>query len=186
MNRRRAGAEPAELENSDAMDAAFVPPARRREALVHAAVDDEVLIYDEQRHQAHALNAAAAEVLEHCDGQHSVQQMARQLAAAQKASASLLPPDLRAQESWVWLALLQLDRARLLQDRLKSAAPLPTRRDLLRRLARGALALPVLPVVASVVAPTAMEAASCSLVSCASKPCCISKLCSGPPLYLCV
>ena len=156
----------------------FVPPARRVEALVQACVGDEVLIYDPTQHRAHALNGPAARVLQHCDGEQTVRAVAQLLVQAQ-----LVPPEaeLVQQENRVWLALLQLDRARLLQKRLKSATPLPTRRELLRQL----VGVGLLPVVASIVSPTALETASCSSVSCVSKPCCTGKTCSGAPLYLC-
>lgn len=194
---------------------AFVPPARREQGLVLAPMDDELLVYDESRHRAHALDRTSAQVLQLCDGRQSIEGVARQLAVAQDKGAGQLPhwqgcpqgppaaahrqpsaasqktplPDsahgLALQEALVWLALLQLGRARLLAGRLEgpSAAPLPTRRELLRQLGQAAVAL---PMVASIVAPTAMDTVSCSLLSCASKPCCISKLCSGPPSYLCV
>ena len=164
---------------------AFVPPARREHALVQAPMDGELLVYDEERHRAHAVNGPAAQVLQRCDGQQSVEGVARQLVQARNLRAAQLPHRLKVEQALVWLALLALGRAHLLKERLKPAGTLklPTRRDLLRQLGQTAVAL---PAVASIMAPSAMDAVSCSLLSCATKPCCITKLCSGPPTYLCV
>jgi hypothetical protein len=131
----------------------------------------ETLIYDLDRHVAHCLNPVAAAVLAACDGRHDTAAIAR-VVERDVPGAS---PEL------VELALARLARARLVED---VPVGLP-RRDVLRRLAQGAA---LLPLVSSIVAPEAAQAASCAPVGgCCNKKadCCPGLNCVGPRLPQC-
>ncbi len=127
-------------------------PDARKEGLVIQELADEVLVYDLQRHKAHCLNHTAAWIWKHCDGRATVAEMARLLQAESKA-----PLD----EGIIWLALEQLERDHLLSGRIPrpSATPRLSRRELVGRL--GLVAAITLPLVTSIVAPTASQAGSC-------------------------
>jgi hypothetical protein len=124
-------------------------PNAREKGLVVQDLPDETLVYDLERHRAHCLNRTAAAVWRLCDGKRD-----------EAALAMLLEKDLgtAADEDIVRLALRDLDRARLLQEPL-AAAPSLSRRRLIQRLG-GSIAL---PLVVSIVSPTAVQAATCRL-----------------------
>lgn len=131
-------------------------PRARREGLVVRPLPDELVVYDVERHQAHCLNRTAALVFRRADGQHTVGDIAGALRRELKI------PDT---ERLAWLALHRLDRAHLLDQ---VPAPLSglagaSRRDLLRR---AGLAAALLPAVASILAPTAAEAANTCVQDC--------------------
>ena len=141
-------------------------------------VDGETLVYDLARHRAHCLNAEAARVWRLCDGQTSVDQMAASVAEATGAPAD---------EELVWYALRRLNGARLI-DGLREVAPARavTRRDLLQRLTAAGLGVLLLPTVASIVAPTTLQAqASClptgAPCSRSTGPRCCNGNCRGQP-----
>jgi hypothetical protein len=152
-------------------------PRARVEDLVVEELDGETLVYDLRHDKAHCLNATAARVWRCCDGRTSVRQMAIRL------GGELAQP---VDEDLVWLALRQLDRARLLQTAPAWPAGPPTsRRSVLRRLgAAAALA----PLVLSIVAPEAVEGASCNAATgrpngctCTANSQCASLRCLGNP-----
>ena len=145
-------------------------PRARRAQLIVKELANETLVYDEESHEAHCLNQTAAFVWRHCDGRTSIAKMERLL---EKQAKTKVP------EQIVWSALEQLEKSHLLE----APAPRPmltagmSRRELIRRLGIGsALAL---PVVVSIVAPTAAEAASttCSSVG---GPCSVDADCCAP------
>jgi hypothetical protein len=136
-----------------------------------------VLLYDLKSHQAHCLNRAAALIWEHCDRKQTVGELAR-----------LLEQELGVEtgEEVVWLGLRQLNKYHLLQEQMAPGAGPEriSRRELGRRL--GAATALSLPLIASVAAPTAAQAASgllpnnsrCEVdAECASN-CCVANLCS--------
>jgi hypothetical protein len=125
-------------------------PRARQDALIIEDLDDEVLVYDSTRNRAHRLNRVASLVWRMCDGETSVDDMVVRLQMQ-------LGPDIDGQ--LVWLALKRLGRAHLLQEPLKRPFGLDaaSRRQAMRRLAL----VGGLPIVASIVAPTPAEAASC-------------------------
>ena len=127
-------------------------PKARKKQLVIERIPDETLVYDLERDRAHCLNHTAGMVWEYCDGRTSVAQMAARLAKATGASAN---------EDVVWLALNSLDKAYLLEPRLETGSKHRgfSRREALKKFGRAAVVS--LPVVFSIVAPTAAQAASC-------------------------
>ena len=147
-------------------------PLARKEGLVIRELPDEILIYDTETDRAHCLNETAAFVWQRCDGRKSLSEITRELSRKTNAKVD---------DQIVWLALDQLSRNRLLID---SPAPLPTlqginRREMVRAL--GLTAAIAVPVVASIVAPRPVEAASCipNGQPCQSAAQCCSGLCDG-------
>ncbi len=132
-------------------------PHAREERLVVEEMPDEVLVYDLDRHKAHCLNHTAALVWKHCDGQTPVQDIALILRDELNT-----PVD----EEVVWFSLEQLSRARLLREPITrpGAKPGLTRRELVRRV--GLAAALSVPLVTSILAPTAFAALSCGTFSC--------------------
>src|SRR3954471_10513299 len=96
-------------------------PAAREEGLIIQEMAEEVLVYDRERYKAHCLNKTAALVWRHCDGKTTVAQIAGLLEHELKA-----PVD----EEIVWLAMGQLQKARLLGD---GTNPLRTQGGISRR-----------------------------------------------------
>ena len=147
-------------------------PLARGEGLVVRELEEEVLVYDLERHRAVCLNRAAACVWRRCDGRTDTARLARALGAEVGASVG---------EEAVWLALEQLARENLLAGAVRrpASAPPVTRRELIRRL--GLAAAAALPLVTSIVAPTPAQAASPlgSGQPCTSSAQCASGVCSG-------
>jgi len=123
-------------------------PLSRTENLVIRELDDETLVYDMERDEAHCLNHTAALVWQQCDGKTTAAQAARIL---QNRFEVKVDTDL------VWLAVKQLRRFHLVEATTKT--PGVSRRDLVLRYAPTAVVL--LPVIISITAPAPAQAASC-------------------------
>ena len=147
-------------------------PQARTEGLVIRALPEEVLVYDLDRDKAHCLNQTAALVWKHCDGQTSIAELVRIL---EQELHTAIPAEV------VWLALQQLGKAHLLTERVEGLGgdARLSRREVMRRLG-WAVAVAV-PLVTSIVAPTASEAASCfaSGHSCIASAQCCSAMCNS-------
>jgi len=126
-------------------------PLARTDALVIKELEDEVLVYDLQRHKAHCLNPTAASVWKRCDGKFAVTEMAHLLEKELKTPVK---------DEIVWLALQQLDKFHLLQQRgtVSSGGLGLSRRDLVRRIGISAA---LLPAIISITAPPAAQAQTC-------------------------
>lgn len=124
----------------------------RRDGLVTRELENETLIYDLTRNKAHCLNETAALIWKNCDGRTTVPEMSEFLGKELKVSVD---------EKLVWLALDKLGKAHLLEARisLPNEAGRISRREAVRRLGLGAAL--AMPVVMSIVAPTAASAATC-------------------------
>jgi hypothetical protein len=146
-------------------------PEARRAGLVVQELSGEVLVYDRERNKAHCLNSTAARVWEYCDGKRSVAQIARAIEGEINA-----PVD----EDVIWLGVEQLSKTHLLQE----SAKLPehksglSRREVMKRI--GLAAAVALPVVTSIIAPSAAQAANClpSGSGCTASAQCCSGLCN--------
>ena len=160
------------LEKSMKKNAERMPRARQR-GLIIEDLPGEVLVFDSERDRAHCLNQTAALVWKYCDGKTKVSQMARNL------ERDLNTPNV--DERMVSYALEQLSRDHLLEESIVPAAMLSgiTRRQMIRTL--GIAAVIAVPVVTSIVVPTAQAATSCVSTGggCASSAQCCSGLCSG-------
>ena len=145
-------------------------PRAVKDNLVVRELDDETLVYDLDRDEAHCLNYTAALVWEQCDGQTTAKQAAQALQAKLGESVDA---DL------VWLAVKQLQRYRLVEREKNTPGVL--RRDLVLKYAPLALAL---PLIISIPAPTVAQAASCVGLGqdCSVLPCCPGQgFCFGSP-----
>jgi hypothetical protein len=129
------------------MKRAALLPRTRTDNLVIRELDDETLVYDTDRDEAHCLNQTAALVWEQCNGKTTAAQAAHSLQDKLDASVDT---DL------VWLAVKQLQRFHLVESSTKS--PSVSRRNLVLKYAPAALAL---PVIMSISAPTPVQAATC-------------------------
>ncbi len=119
----------------------MTPKARENNLLAHE-VEDETVVYDKTRQQAHRLNETVAKVWSLLDGKRSVSEIAGEL---------------QVDESVVALAVDDLANAQLLE----SSEPLSvSRRTALRRVASAAAIGVLLPVVTSISAPLAAMAQS--------------------------
>jgi hypothetical protein len=126
-------------------------PKARKNKLVVKELPGEVLVYDENNHQAHCLNETAALVWKFCDGRTSIPKMARML---EKEMSVAVP------EPTVWLAIKQLEGSRLLDMSESQQARIPqtSRRAVMRTIGIAAVAL---PLITSITHPTVAAAASC-------------------------
>src|SRR4029077_5451687 len=94
-------------------------PLSRTDNLVIRELDDETLVYDMERDEAHCLNHTAALVWQQCDGKTTASQAARML---QKQL------DVKVDTDLVWLAVKQLKRFHLVETSART--PSVSRRDL--------------------------------------------------------
>jgi hypothetical protein len=147
-------------------------PRARKEGLLIQELPGELLVYDLERHKAHCLNAAAAEVWKQCDGRTLVSEV---MAASRKKLGA------DKGEAAVWYSLEQLQKARLLAEpvAIPETAAGVSRRRMLRRI--GVTAALGLPLVTTMVAPRAVDASSClpSGSDCGSSAQCCSGICIG-------
>ena len=147
-------------------------PRARKDDLIVKEMPDEVLVYDLVRDKAHCLNRTAALVWNYCDGRTSVAKMTGRLGKKLQA-----PVD----ERLVWLALDQLSKNHLLDERIQPPAVMAgiNRRQMIRAL--GVAAVVAVPVVTSIVAPIPAQAATCVPVgsACTTSAECCSGNCSG-------
>jgi hypothetical protein len=157
-------------------------PRARKDKLIIKELADETLVYDRENDKAHCLNQTAARIWKNCDGNRTVSELAALLAAE---TSSTVPDEV------VWLALDQLEKFDLLDDAPKMSFQFAgmNRRELVRRIGLGALAL---PLIISINAPTAqaqgskLPPGSCCTTNadCTSNSCVNGGTCP-PPSKLC-
>lgn len=148
-------------------------PRARTEKLLIQELADETLVFDLERNRAHCLNRSAASIWKHCDGKTSIREISKAVSQAL---------DAKIDERAVWFAISQFNKDHLLDHRL----PVPpamfagmNRRQMIRAL--GVAAAVAVPLVTSVVAPSAVQAASClpSGAACTGSAECCSGLCNN-------
>lgn len=127
-------------------------PLARNKEIVIQQLKDETLIYDLTVNKAYCLNETSALIWEMCDGQTSV------FAIREKLSKRL---NLPAPEDLIWLAIDQFKKDNLLDTEQKNQ-PLKfdsvSRRAVIRQIGFGSML--ALPIISSLIAPTAAMAAS--------------------------
>ena len=150
-------------------------PAAREEEMIVQEMKGEVLVYDQRQHRAHCLNETAALVWRRLDGQSTASEVAEQVSAATGVEVSA---------ALVEMAVEELRRSGLLAGAAGGRSGM-SRREMMKRVGIGAAV--ALPVVASVVAPRAAEAANClaSGAPCSTSAQCCSGLCNGAPSGTC-
>jgi hypothetical protein len=157
-------------------------PKARRNQLVRKELGREMLVYDRNSDEAHCLNATAARVWAHCDGRTTVAEMARLLEDEMKTPVA---------DEIVWFALEQLRKSHLLQGSWSTPEQVEqmSRRVMVRRL--GIAAAVTVPLVTSIIAPTAVAAATCILgqpgATCVNDGDCCSNSCvdNGRGVFQC-
>jgi hypothetical protein len=128
-------------------------PVSRKDNLVVQEMDGEVLIYDLTENKAFCLNQTSALIWQSCDGTRNTAEITEFL------SQKLNSP---ANEDLVWFALDQLKKEKLIEN----DHPLPdnfagmSRREVIKKVGLGSMI--ALPIVASMVAPSAVLAQSCT------------------------
>jgi hypothetical protein len=146
-------------------------PAMRTHDLVTTESKDEVLVYDQEAHHIHHLNASAATVWRLCDGERTADEIAVEAGLTQDA---------------VKLALRTLEDAKLLDGALASEM----RGTQSRRTFAKKAGIAAIPAIVSITAPIAKAAASnhptCDPLACTTNQqvnCCTTQgepgLCSG-------
>ncbi len=144
-------------------------PVARQDELFIQDLTDEMLVYDLRRHRAHCLNGTAALIWKHCDGSQTVTDLTARLERELKTKVD---------EELVLLALNQLSKAHLLEEK----AGIPklekvSRRQMIKRIGAGAAI--AVPLITSIVAPTAAQAASGlpNGTGCTASSQCLSRCC---------
>jgi hypothetical protein len=145
-------------------------PQARQEEIVVQEVFGELVVYDLKRDRVHLLNPTAALVWQHCDGEHTPVDLAGLLERALEVPQA---------DELLWLTLDRLEKAHLLarQSTRPDGQRVLTRRQVLKMAGVG---IALLPVIKSIVAPTAAQAAATGAGS--GEPCltdqdCASKVC---------
>jgi hypothetical protein len=134
---------------------------------------DEVLVYDLNTHKAFCLNNTSALIWSALDGQRDIPAISRFVGTQLGAEVS---------EDLIWLGLDQLQREGLLEeDRSELKMPFDgiSRRRMIREI--GLASMVALPVIASLIAPSAANAASLqgTGATCSANNQCISNNCKG-------
>lgn len=162
-------------------------PLAKREDLVVQELPDELLIYDISTGRAFCLNETSAFVWRKADGQKSVAEIRRLMEFEYKS-----PVD----EDLIWLALDQLGKDNLLENKPENKFANISRREVIRRVGVGSLI--TLPIIASlttnvyaVTCPSTQPVANCQncpngtsctdgtdMGVCISNGCCIGKNCT--------
>jgi hypothetical protein len=149
-------------------------PAARKNGLVVRKLNAEVLIYDVKRHQAHCLNLNAARIWERCDGIQTVSDLLATLRLDSEVTE-------HQKEQIVWRTLDQLGKANLLDESITKPETVMgmSRRQLMKTA--GIAALIGIPIVSTIISPTAAEASTClaSGQGCTISSQCCSGLCSA-------
>jgi hypothetical protein len=158
-------------------------PKSRETELVVQELKGELLIYDLNNNKAFCLNETSAIIWNLCDGQSTVTDITKQAGKKLKQAVT---------DDLVWLALDQFKKDNLLDSNQEIEIKFDelSRREVIRKV--GFASLVALPVIASLVAPTAAmaqsrrsgggSASSCG-TSCASSAACttgVCRNCSGP------
>jgi len=126
-------------------------PVAKNEGLVVKEVDHELLIYKTDSNKAYCLNETSAIVWKSCDGKNSVEDISKKLS---KHFRKAVNSDL------VLLAIDQLKTDDLISQAPRSRFEGMSRREAIRKV--GLASAIALPIVASLVAPTAAMAVACS------------------------
>jgi hypothetical protein len=129
----------------------LINPKVRQDNIVTQESNGELLIYDLMLHKTYCLNQTSAMVYQLCDGDNSVSAIRESVAHKLKQP---VPEDL------VWLALDELKRNNLLADSNEIEINFNglSRREMIRKV--GLASMITLPIIYSLIAPTAAIAQS--------------------------
>lgn len=149
-----------------------IKPVSRQKELVIQKIGNEFLVYDLRTNKAHHLTETAAFIWQHCDGKNSISDL-KTLVENEF--------DTKINEDFIWLALDQLNRENLLEDKIPSYGI--SRREVLKKI--GVAAMVALPIVASLSVPnTALATSTCGNIcspanpkTCAPGCTCVGSIC---------
>lgn len=138
-------------------------PMARRNNLVVQDTSDELLIYDLDRHKAFCLNPTLKLIYGHCDGKTTFEQASAKIRKVIKTDIA---------DQVFWMALEQLKRNHLLDE----TRPIPDIPKVSRReLIQSGLALSIaLPVIVSLIAPSATHAQTNACVELGMQGCSVT------------
>jgi len=151
-----------------------LPMARTTDVVVQT-LGKEVLIYDLDTNKAYNLNETSAAVFKACDGKTSVSEISFLLSKQLKSPVT---------EDFVWLALDGLKKENLIENEVEISMPFEglSRREAIRKV--GLASMIALPVISSLIAPTAAHAqsggaigAACTTNANCASACCASMTC---------
>ncbi len=142
-----------------------VKPTARKNDLVIQETNTEVLVYDLTTNKAACLNETASFIWQSCDGSNSIADIAAALGRRTNNKAN---------DDLVWLAIDELSRNNLLEEELTSNHVFEgmSRREVIKKVGLGTMI--ALPLVATLIAPTAIHAQSCIAIG---NPCTASAQC---------
>ena len=131
---------------------ASVGPKARSEDLVVREVRNETLVYDLKRNKAHCLNRTASMIWKRCNGQRTMTDLLQVLTKDFET-----PVDRQVIE----LALYKLQKSHLIDrpGNRSTRSMRKSRREVMKKLGWGAVVS--LPMITSIVAPTAVMAVTC-------------------------
>jgi hypothetical protein len=125
--------------------------APQRTNALSQQLEDELIVYNSETHQAHSLNHTAAAVWRSCDGKTAVRDLVTRLEKAlpgiDRRILLLTPTELR-------------DAGLLVEGTFSiDQGSSPSRRDMIRKM--GKIAAVALPIITSIVVPPSSMALSC-------------------------
>lgn len=128
----------------------FKPLARKADIVVQD-LRDEILIYDLVTNKALALNKTSSIVWQYCDGTKTIKDIADLLSIKFKTIIT---------NDFVWMSLEQLKKKNLIEIGSLQFTPFEglSRREMVRKV--GLSSLIALPIISSLIVPTAVNAAS--------------------------
>jgi hypothetical protein len=150
-----------------------IRPRARTNRLVTRDLDDELLVYDLDRHKAYCLNRIAMQVFRHCDGETTIPDMARRIGEAVSMPVS---------EDVIRLSLARLEKAHLL-DSAAAQVFHTSRREILSTLGRAAVV--VMPLVTAIAVPTSAQAQATGVCPTLGQPCRSTADCGNPNMCKC-
>ena len=125
-------------------------PRARKAKLVVQRSGDEILIYDLETNEAKCLSSSAAFVWERCDGSKSAVDLVSEFNTVSKSQVS---------KEFVDLAFGELSRNNLFEEDNGYSSDGFSRRMMIKKV--GLTTMAVLPLVAAMVAPSAVQAQTC-------------------------
>lgn len=142
--------------------------------MVVQELENELLVYDLKINKAFCLNETSAMIYQLCDGKKTVAEISDLMSRKLKTLVS---------EDFVWLALSDLKRDGLLENdaELDKYFAGMSRREMVRKV--GFASMIALPLVLSVISPSAAMAASAPLPP--SAPCSTHSQCSSGLCVVC-
>lgn len=125
-------------------------PKVRNQNIVIQEIGNEIMIYDLEINKAYCLNETSAIIYQNCNGETDF---------ADLNSKYNFPNEI------IYLTLDQLQKENLLEKKSEFLSPFKglSRREVVKKIVLGSMI--ALPVIASIVAPTAINAASCNLLA---------------------